>query len=423
MRLGRVVSAFDCSNPSIDRLLEMADLDVLQLDYRWPTMGSTAGRTPAAEVGDRHNGGNVGCENYAPGFLKQLRTLHKSIYLNPSLHVVTSAGGRNTLGCIEAVADYLCEHDDARLPITAIRGDNVFANLEALLAEGLELRDSATGTPLHELRQPLLAAQVELGGGPLSAALDEGTRIVVCGCYDEAAPAVAAATSRLAWSWDRVNDLATVAAAVHLPHQMIEVDRDGSVVLTPEVDDPLDVRQLRDWLFRSADSDDSIYRADVHCKIADFEAIRAATGLIQLAGITGDSATGDWRLRLTYRTGFRAEALFECPDSMAERTVKTLQALLDRPADRAVVMQLDRLRAIGENGSVLVRVCCCSQRRAACDAWVRNVLNFSLDCEARGCALAGSLPVVLQVTEQIWCPIPREAIAVAVETRPAREWR
>ena len=209
MRLARVVSAYDQRNPALDRLVKTAELDVLQLDYVWPNV------LPNICSPD---------SRYASGLLQQMQTLHKTIFLDPKLLLITNAGGGDPRGCVEALAEYLCEHGDAKLPVTAIRGDNVLPCLEELMAAGIELKDIATGTTLHELKQSPLAAQVELGAGPLAIAWDDGARLVVAGCYDLAAPMIATAVSALGWSWDQTNLLAVASTFSQV---CVDLDQNG----------------------------------------------------------------------------------------------------------------------------------------------------------------------------------------------------
>ncbi len=368
MRLARVVSAHDQRNPALDRLVETAELDVLQLDYVWPNI-----------VWPKISSPSLG---YAAGLLQQMQTLHKTIFLDPKLHLVTNAGGGDPRGCVEALAEYLCEHGDAKLPITAVRGDNVLPCLEELMAAGIELKDIATGMTLHELKQPPLAAQVELGAGPLAIAWEDGARLVVAGCYDLAAPMIATAVSALGWSGDQTNRLAIASTFSQV---YVDIDQNGGLSIFPQAGVDVEMGPLRQRLLEAE----------------------------------GDShATSDkWLLRVAYQDGYCAEALLECRDvSTGEKAASELQALI-------ATAQLDLLSPQEGDGPSLLRLRFSSQKEKPCLDFVSEVTRFSLQSKVPGCELTGTRPSCQPKRAEFCCPVPRDAIVVSVDTRPAKEWR
>ncbi len=405
MRFARIVSAYDQHNSAVDRLVASVDLDLLQLDYVWPHT------IPAGPM-------------YAVGLLHQLRTLHKTLYLNPSLHLITNAGGGDPRGCVEAVAEFLCEHGDAKLPVTAIRGDNVLPCLEELMSTGIELRDVATGITVHELTQPPLFAHVEIGAGPLATAWDEGSRLVVAGCYDLAAPMVATAVSALQWSWDSTDKLAQLALAAHLPQIFVDMDQNNRLAIHPQPAVNLDTEQLRQLLLETAETDGCLRHADVDGKISEFELQKESPDTFGVTGVHGLAASGEWLLRLTYQQGYFAEALFECRDvATEEKAASELQALLAIEKEVHRTVQLDLLSTEKNHAPTLIRLRCQSPDREPCVDFVSEVSSFSLQAGIPGCELTGSPPSWQPKLSQLCCPVPRDAIAVSVDTRPAKEWR
>ena len=59
----------------------------------------------------------------------------------------------------------------------------------------------------------MLAADLQLGAGPLALALAEQARVIVAGAFDGTAPLVAAGAHRFGWKWDQHDLLAAAAAA------------------------------------------------------------------------------------------------------------------------------------------------------------------------------------------------------------------
>ncbi len=404
MRLARVVTAYDQRNTSLDRLVETADLDVLQLDYVWPE----------CSAGSR----------YAVGFRRQLRSLHKTLYLDPKLHLITNAGGGDPRGCVEDIAQFLCEHGNPRLPVTAVRGANVLPLLEELMAEGVEIKDFATGTALHALTQSVVAAQVELGAGPLTTAWDDGSRLVVVGCYDLAAPMIAAAVSDLGWSWNATKEMAQLAVAAHLPQAIIDIEQNSGVTIRALAGTGLDVRHFRRLLLETADEDSCLRHADVGCHVSECKFEESSPEGFRVASVNGLAPSGEWLLRLTYPDGDFSETFFECRDKeTGERAAGMLQALLRPEEEDYRTVQIDLFSSNNSDAQTLIRVCCQSQEREPCMAFVSEVTNFSLQSKVLGCELTGSSPRLEPKFSQIYCPVPREAIAVSVDTRLAVEWK
>lgn len=399
MRFARVVSAFDHRAPGVNQLVETADLDVLQLDYQWPGMVPLESSV---------------WQSYAPGVLDQLRTLHKMLYLEPRLHVLTNAGGGNTVGCVEAIAEYLCEHGDANFLLTAIRGDNVLARLEELEAEGVELRELSTGKSIQAMTRPLLAAQVELGAGPIATALDEGSRFVVVGSYDSAAPVLGAAVNFLPLSWDDSDLLAPIATAANLAGVIVDVEHEGNVLLSPQAGTTIDPAQLCRCLQESSGTTSQLMQADICCEIENLKLSEKVSGKFKIAGVTGQAAAGQWLLRLTYDAGYFSEVLFECCSTFWEK--KFRQSL-------AKDVQFETLRNPQQPDRFFLRVTCRSNQQSVCEQFVRDVARLSVQFSLHRDSPLASVPSrVFRKVESCWCPVPRDAISVSVDTRPAKEW-
>ncbi len=276
MRFARVASPHDRYDPALDQLLGTADLDVLQLDFHWSQ------KYPVDDI-------------YAAGFLGGLRLLHKTIFLDPRLHVITNAGGGSPLGCIEAVAEFLCEHGSEDLPLTLIRGNNLLPRLEELLASGTGLIECDNGKQLRGPALPFLAAHAELGAGPLATALGEGARMVIAGCYDTAAPGIAATVDAYQVRWENFNTLAKVAIASQVPHRYLEIAANGEVVVQRDPHSTLEPNRV----LLEFDRAGIIRYADVHCHVGSLLKQEIMAGDFDVSAVTGKTAGEMWRMRLT----------------------------------------------------------------------------------------------------------------------------
>jgi hypothetical protein len=277
LRLAR--ANMTCDN-AVVALAASGELDLLQCDYP-----------------------GVAAAEFCGDFLEQLRTLHKHFFLDPDLRLITNAGGGNVVACVEALGEYLREHGDAAMPITAVRGDNLLHRLSDLAAAGVEFNDETTGQPLLASDQRVLAAQVELGAGPLAAAWDEGSRMIVAGCYDGTAPFVGAAKTTLRLGWNDYDPLAGVAVAAHaaqLAGTITETNVAGEVVLLPADRELLDSESLLQKLRQLAASDATIVQADVVSDISSLALAPKEFGGLSLDGVRGTKPSGSWRMRLTF---------------------------------------------------------------------------------------------------------------------------
>jgi hypothetical protein len=266
----------------LNALASTGQLDLLQLDYDSPQARSCS-----------------------PTFFEQFRRLHKHLFLEPSLRLVTNAGASAVVACVEALGAYLREHGDAAMPITAVRGDNLLPRLAELAASGLELADESTGKPLRDIKLPLLTAQVELGAGPLVAAWEEGSRIVVAGCYDLAAPFIAAANSSCSIVWDDYDAwarLAVASRATSLSPKIAELVEPSQLTLAPLRSRRVDPENLAEQIQELAAPGQMLRHADVDCDVASLAFCPAEFGRFAIDGVAGRAPVGTWRVRLTYLT-------------------------------------------------------------------------------------------------------------------------
>lgn len=280
MRIARAHSTCEIADPAITALAGVGELDLLQLDYDWP-----------------------GPAQYCSVFLEQLRTLHKQFFLDPSLRLVTNAGGGNVVACVEALGGYLREHGDGEMPITAVRGDNILPRLSELTSAGIDFVDQSSGESLATVKEPLLAAQVELGGGPLAAAWEEGSRMIVAGCYDPTAPFVGAARSNYQLTWDDYDALAGLALTARiagLAPIITDILAPDQVFLEPASQVTLEPENLIQQLREAADERGILEQADVVSDISSLTLRPTEFGSLSVASVRGQKPTGSWLVRLTY---------------------------------------------------------------------------------------------------------------------------
>lgn len=409
MLFARVTSAFDCKNPCIDQLVESSGLDTLQLDYQFPHT-----RVPHDESR---------ATSFAAGFLAQIHTLHKWLYLDTALRVITNAGGHNTRGCVENLANFLCTHDSANLPITSVRGDNALAMIDALMADGHKLENIDTGQPLHELHQPLVTAQIELGAGPIKTALDEGSRVIISGCYDTTAPLIATAANSTSLNWQQFDKIAQLAVASQLDQTIVSIDEQLNIDLSPQPASD----QIEQYPAHSVNTHNTQLTRYADVCVQTLPPSQQTTNHQTPTSIpvSGEAPTGNWLLRATYVKEYFAEALWRfdrsttslSPELVAEKLLESIN--LDKNQS---TIESNVLSSNADPNNKFLRVRCRSQEHKQCDNFVNAVKNFAAATHDAVGPWINALPSVQCLLADFCCEVPRDAIAVSVDTRPAKEW-
>jgi hypothetical protein len=319
--------------------------------------------------------------------------------------------------------------------------------LEFLVANGLKLDNAATGAPWKTLRAPVISADVHLGAGPIATALSEGARVVVAGCYDGAAPAIAAAVQRFNWKWQDLDELANAAAAARAaiwPHRHTSdaITSLGGLQLTlsvprvalhqrgftvdlgheHEADDP---QRLLNWLQASHPEDTSQQHADVRIDASQAVITRMGPTQLRVEGCRGVRCDPVWYVDVLYQAGIVAETLVEFgPAATAMLRHQVGQAFQSRfvdANDEHSLVTVQELGDAGGDGPSWLHMACRAQQGVACVEFVESVVRFA-GANRDLVRLPGGRPVV-RVECGLWpTRIPRNAIDIAIDTRPAKEW-
>ena len=279
MRLSRANLIHEESLAAAD-LVAKGDLDLLQVDF------------PASSPG-----------TFADRFLEHLRSIHKFFFLEPRLRLITNAGGGNVVACVEKLGEYLREHGDANMPITAIRGDNILARLPELGSLGVEFEDEHTGERISIESQTVLSAQVSLGAGPLAAALAEESRMIVVGSYDPVAPFLSAGVALADFAWDDFNALAELACASEISSHfatITEISDNTDITILQNTRHPLDDTELRGVLGASTIRG-AIRYADVVVEVSSLSLRPLEHLAYSIDGVLGRPGDDCWRVRLVLK--------------------------------------------------------------------------------------------------------------------------
>jgi Acyclic terpene utilisation family protein AtuA len=407
------------------------ELDFLQLDYERPRMMAASGTKPIELPG------------FATGISQAARTLVKPLFLDPDFRIFTSAGWGDAYGCVERMASILIEGGGTDLPLAAVRGSNLLPILDMLEAEGIQLKNADTGAAWRDLKEPVFAADLQLGGGPLATALAENARVIVAGCYDDAAPATAYAVREFGWSWkdhDRLAAAAVGARAAQWRHWgvdpndpaplpwkpgWVELEADGRSTVNGILGGASAVQALQRWLKETKNMKAELRTADVRLNLANISI--AATGPQQIAvtGASGAANDDSWRLEILYQAGYSAEATVafsaDAAPQLLEHLAEAAKAYLVPENDPAGLLTVEPLQTLGLAGASWLHLAYQSKSRKACQYFADQAVRL-LSAHQLHARLAAGAPRV-QAHCGVWpVRVPRDAVDIAVETRPAKEW-
>ncbi|MCC7196198.1 MAG: DUF1446 domain-containing protein [Gemmatimonadaceae bacterium] len=318
------------------RLVEDGPLDYLMLDYLAEVTMSVLQRQRAKDP-------SLG---YARDVVAAIESVLPALR-EGRLTLLANAGGVNPPACAAAVRRMLESHGAASVPVGIVTGDDLLADLDALIGAGHELMHMETGEPLAAVRDRVVSANAYIGSAPLAEALRLGARIVLTGRCHDAALAVAPMRHAFGWTNDDVDLLAAGTVAGHviecgaqatggncladwetipdlagIGYPVVEVAADGSFTVTKQAGTGGRVSRasVTEQLVYEIGDPAAYVTGDV---VADFTSIRleeAAPDEVRISGVRGRPATGKLKVSIAYRDGFKAVStlVYGWPDAHAK---------------------------------------------------------------------------------------------------------
>ncbi|HET6875741.1 MAG TPA: acyclic terpene utilization AtuA family protein, partial [Acidimicrobiales bacterium] len=282
---------------------------------------------------------------YARDFLVQLRDV-----LVPAtergIKIITNAGGVNPAACgqaVERLAAELGVGDSVRVAV--IDGDDLFPDLESLLATGEELTHMETGRPLSDRIADVSSANVYVGAAPIVAALEMGANVIVAGRVTDTGVTLAPMIHEFGWAaddWDRLaagivaghiiecgtqctggnfTDWQTVPDFADIGYPIVEASADGTFAVTKHAGTGglVNVHTVTEQLLYEMGA--PAYLAP-DC-IAHFDTIRLAQegpDRVRVSGIKGDPPPERLKVAVSYGDGWRSvgRILVGGPDALTK---------------------------------------------------------------------------------------------------------
>lgn len=366
----------------LSEMLACTSLDLLQLDLGTP-VHQTLGRETNSGWGK---------------FLQVLPLVYSAMYLRPELRVVTNAGRPNAIDGATLLAEYLVSRGSSDVSIAAIRGDNLLPYLDEILPNRC-----LAGT------RSIVSARLEIGGGPFATAITEGASFIITGCYDVAAPLVGAAIANHWCTWRDTELLANLAAAAHFQSVAISLESDGAVELELTANQQIaEVRALG-----------SVAHADVTVDFTKMSFEHTIRNTLRPRNVRGSSSSSVWNAGITVEGGFLAAAILA---GNADKLVRLNEELSAEFSEGSLkYTEYHPVVRKSDDSEILVRIEYCDPQKEPCWEFVNWLESFFRDQPTVG-QLVSPFPGVTSLTNIISVRVPADAVAIAVDTRPACEW-
>jgi len=187
------------------RLVEEGPLDYLTLDYLAEVTMSIMQKLKSRDP-------NAG---YATDFVRMIKRVLPTCQ-EKGIKIVANAGGVNPQACRNAVAEVIKELGISGVKIGVVEGDDILADLKALVESGEEFKNMDNGEKLAPFLDDVKSANVYIGAEPIVEALKQGADIVITGRATDPSVVVAPLAYEFGWDLDDFDKIAAGTIAGHI---------------------------------------------------------------------------------------------------------------------------------------------------------------------------------------------------------------
>ncbi len=303
-------------------LAEQGRLDYLTLEY-------LAELTMSILALQKQRDGQAG---FATDFLDVLERLAPTLKAQPSLKIVTNAGGMNPAACAARARTILDRASLSDRPVATVSGDDLLSRLDHLLGQGHALTNLDTGAPLESVRPRVVSANAYLGAPPIVEALRQGASVVITGRVADASLTVAPAVHEFGWAWDDWDRLCAASVAGHLiecgaqatgglwcnwqemddlanvGYPIAEVEEGGTFRITkpPGSGGAVNRETFTEQLLYEVGDPSGYLTPDVTADFTSIALEETAPDVVEVRGARGRLATDTYKVSIAYRDGFTA---------------------------------------------------------------------------------------------------------------------
>ena len=282
-------------------------------------------------------------KGYATDFVQQLRDVLVEA-VEKDITIISNAGGVNPMAArdaIEKLAADLGIADEVRVGV--VIGDDIYPQLDTLVADGEQLRNLETGAPITDIADQVLSANVYLGAAPVVKALEMGANVVITGRVTDTGVTLAPMVHEFGWApddWDRIasgivaghiiecglqatggnfTDWEKVPSWENMGYPIIEAREDGTFTVTKHEGTGGLVSQHTVTEQLLYEMGDPAYLApDVTARFDSVHLAEAGPDRVEVSGVVGTPPPETWKVSVSYRSGYRASGklLISGPDTL-----------------------------------------------------------------------------------------------------------
>jgi hypothetical protein len=422
------------------RLIDGGPIDYLILDYLAEITMSIVQKQKQADP-------NLG---YARDFPPLIGRVAKKLR-DRNVKVIANAGGVNPIACAREVRRVAPE-----LKVAVVLGDDVYPNLDDMLARGLEMRSMDTGEPLSTIRDRILSANAYIGAFPLVQALATGADVVIAGRCTDTALALAPMIHRFGWKETDWNLLAAGTIAGHIVecgaqctggncqvdwtaipdmanigYPIVEAEPDGTFAITkhPNTGGRINTHVVKEQLLYELGDPKNYITPDC---IADFTSIRLrdeGADRVRVSGIEGRARTDTLKLSIAYSDGYKAigTLVYSWPQALekaqaADRIVRARLGQLGLTFDEiyteffgANACHGPAAPPVGDPSEIQIRIGVRGQDKKAVDRFTRELVPLVLNGPPTATGFGDGRPPVREIVAYWPALVPREEIRTSVE--------
>ena len=262
------------------------------------------------------------------------------------IRIITNAGGVNPAGCraaTEALAKDLGLGD--RVKVALVVGDDLYPNIDSLVASGEPLANMDTGQALAEVRARVLSANAYIGAAGIVKALERGANVIITGRVADAAVTLAPLMYEFGWSptdWDRLSagivaghivecgtqctggnftDWPLVKSYRRMGFPLVEVEENGSFTVTkhPNTGGLVTVHTVTEQILYEI-GPPAYLTPDVVARFDSVHLEQQGPDRVRVTGARGEAAPEKLKVSISYQAGWRAfgRLIVSGPDALAK---------------------------------------------------------------------------------------------------------
>jgi hypothetical protein len=316
---------------------------------------------------------------FATDFLDALERLCPILRQQPSLKVITNAGGMNPAACAGRARAILDNAGLTNRVVATVSGDDLLPRLDQLMAQGNAFINLDTGEPLSSVRSRVVSANAYLGAKPMVDALKQGASIVITGRVADVSLTLAPAVHEFGWAWDDWDRLAAGTVAGHLiecgaqvtgglwcnwqeapdlanvGYPIAEIESTGTFRITkpPGSGGRVNLETVSEQLLYEVGDPTGYLTPDVTADFTRVSLSETNPDTVQIHGAHGKPATDSYKVSIAYRDGFTASGTLVVfgPDAPA-KAKRAGQMILDRLARAGFKPEHTNIECLGAGDCV-----------------------------------------------------------------------